>query len=78
MIYSRQTGGDVCHYDYRHPDGGLFSCIRPTLSDCQAARNAWLVERAEAARRERARPEAEDNAAMVDADLYRDSRGGYS
>lgn len=40
-------------FDYRHPDGTLFSCIAATLADCQARRNAWLVERAEAAQRER-------------------------
>ncbi len=77
MVYSRQTGTDVCHFNYRHPDGGLFSCIRPTLADCQAARNAWLVERAEAAQRERARAETEDAASMVDADLFRESNGRY-
>ncbi len=40
-------------YDYRTPDGTLFTCIDNTLADCQARRNAWLVERAEAAQRER-------------------------
>jgi hypothetical protein len=45
-------------FDYRHPDGTLFSCIARTLPDAQARRNAWLVERAEAAQRERAKAEA--------------------
>ena len=29
-------------YDYRHLDGELFSCIKPTLEACRAARDAWL------------------------------------
>ena len=29
-------------YYYRHLDGELFSCIKPTLEACRAARNAWL------------------------------------
>ena len=29
-------------YDYRHPDGELFSCVKPTLESCRAARDAWL------------------------------------
>ena len=31
-----------CQYDYRHLDGELFSCVRPTLEACRAARDAWL------------------------------------
>lgn len=30
-------------YDYRHTDGELFSCVRPTLDACRAARDAWLA-----------------------------------
>ena len=29
-------------YDYRHLDGELFSCVKPTLEACRAARDAWL------------------------------------
>ena len=29
-------------YDYRHLDGALFSCVKPTLDACRAARDAWL------------------------------------
>jgi hypothetical protein len=86
MYWSALANDYRVQYDYRHPDGTLFSCVRPTLAECQSARNAWLVERAEAAQhvaatartREGAKTEAEDAASLVDADLYRDSRGGYS
>lgn len=37
----RQTKRYI-QYDYRHVDGELFSCIKPTLEDCRAARDAWL------------------------------------
>ncbi len=75
--YSELARRMQVHYDYRTPDGVLFSCLDITLATCQARRNAWLVERAEAAQRERAKAEAENQAAMVDAQLYRDERGGY-
>ena len=26
-------------YDYRHPDGEMFSCIKKTLAECRAARD---------------------------------------
>jgi hypothetical protein len=29
-------------YDYRHTDGELFSCVKPTLDACRAARDEWL------------------------------------
>lgn len=29
-------------YDYRHTDGELFSCVKPTLEECRTARNEWL------------------------------------
>ena len=34
-------------YDYRHANGELFSCIKPTLEACRAARDAWLNKFAE-------------------------------
>ena len=34
-------------YDYRHTDGELFSCVRPTLKDCRAARDAWIAKKEE-------------------------------
>ena len=30
-------------YDYRHTDGELFSCVKPTLDECRAARDKWLT-----------------------------------
>lgn len=30
-----------CQYDYRSTDGRLFSCVRPTLEACRAARDEW-------------------------------------
>ena len=32
-------------YDYRHIDGELFSCIKPTLEECRAARDAWIAQK---------------------------------
>jgi hypothetical protein len=29
-----------CAYDYRHTDGELFSCVKPTLDACKVAKNA--------------------------------------
>jgi len=36
-----------CQYDYRHTDGELFSCVRPTLGACREARDEWLDSKAE-------------------------------
>ncbi len=32
----------LVQYDYRHTDGELFSCVKPTLDECRAARDKWL------------------------------------
>ena len=33
----------LVQYDYRHPTNGeLFSCVKPTLDECRAARDKWL------------------------------------
>ena len=29
-------------YDYRHTDGELFSCVKPTLKECREAREEWI------------------------------------
>lgn len=29
-------------YDYRHTDGELFSCVRPTLKECRHLRDEWI------------------------------------
>ena len=43
--FSRKVGRKskkYVQYDYRHTDGELFSCVKPTLADCRAARDTWL------------------------------------
>ena len=30
------------HYDYRHTDGELFSCVKQSLLACRAERDRWL------------------------------------
>ena len=32
----------LVQYDYRHTDGELFSCVKPTLEECRTARDKWL------------------------------------
>lgn len=47
--FTREVGRQVkryVQYDYRHTDGELFSCVRPTLDACRAARDAWLGTKA--------------------------------
>lgn len=34
-------------YDYRDLDGELFSCVKPTLEACRAARDAWVKAKEE-------------------------------
>jgi len=34
-----------CQYDYRGMDGELFSCVKPTLEACRAARDEWMKGR---------------------------------
>ena len=29
----------LVQYDYRHTDGELFTCVKPTLDECRTARN---------------------------------------
>ena len=33
----------LVQYDYRHTDGELFSCVKPTLNECRAERDKWLT-----------------------------------
>lgn len=35
----------LIQYDYRHTDGELFSCVKPTLDECQAERDKWLTSK---------------------------------
>lgn len=34
--------GRYCQYDYRTPDGELFSTVAPTLEKCRERRDEWL------------------------------------
>jgi hypothetical protein len=43
-FYSHVFKARRIQYDYRTPDGKLFSCIGKTLDECRAKRNAWLKE----------------------------------
>lgn len=38
--------GKHCQYDYRTPDGRLFSTIAPTLEKCREKRDQWLSSQA--------------------------------
>ena len=43
--FTRKTRGKTkryYQYDYRHYDGKLFSCIKPTLEQCRNERDRWL------------------------------------
>lgn len=33
----------LVQYDYRHTDMELFSCVKPTLGECRAERDKWLM-----------------------------------
>jgi hypothetical protein len=36
--------GETYHqYDYRHTDGELFSTVKPTLDECRAERDKWMM-----------------------------------
>ncbi len=32
-------------YDYRHTDGELFSCVKPTLEACRKAKETWISKK---------------------------------
>lgn len=42
---SSVTRKQAVQYDYRHTDGELFSCVKPTLESCRAAKDAWIEKR---------------------------------
>ncbi|GAA6340620.1 DUF3873 domain-containing protein [Phocaeicola massiliensis] len=35
----------LVQYDYRHTDGELFSCVKPTLDECRQKRDEWLKKK---------------------------------
>ena len=38
----RRKRTTLFQYDYRHTDGELFSCVRPTLEECRHLRDEWI------------------------------------
>ena len=42
IFKSRVNKKSYVMYDYRNSEGQLFSCVRPTLEQCRAERDAWL------------------------------------
>jgi hypothetical protein len=43
--YSPTLHATRIQYDYRTPQGQLFSCAAPTLEAARARRDAWLLKR---------------------------------
>lgn len=48
---SNATHEAAVQYDYRHTDGELFSCVKPTLRDCWRAKEDWLKRKDEETRK---------------------------
>ncbi len=46
QFYSSIARGHRIQYDYRTPDGQLFSTVGRTLEICRARRDAWLEKQA--------------------------------
>ena len=44
--YSPTLHATCIQYDYRTPQGQLFSCAAPTLEAARARRDAWLLAKA--------------------------------
>lgn len=45
---SRSARKTAVQYDYRHTDGELFSCVKPTLEVCRQAKENWISKKEEA------------------------------
>ncbi|MEG1894672.1 MAG: DUF3873 family protein [Oscillospiraceae bacterium] len=43
--FTDSRGRSLCQFDYRDFDGELFSCVKPNLGICIAARDTWLTQR---------------------------------
>lgn len=41
-FYSKIARKRLVQYDYRTPDGRLFSCVRKTVEACRESRDRWL------------------------------------
>lgn len=46
---SRVNKKTYIQYDYRHTNGKLFSCVKPTLEACRVERDKWLEDQKEVA-----------------------------
>jgi len=46
-FYSRILKRYLYQYDYRHPDGELFSCASKSLDECREKRDKWLRQKEE-------------------------------
>lgn len=42
---SSTTKKTAVQYDYRHTDGELFSCVKPTLEACRKAKGNWISKK---------------------------------
>lgn len=40
--YSSILKKNLVQYDYRHFNGKLFSCVKPSLERCRLARDEWI------------------------------------
>lgn len=43
--YFKSPRGRRIQYDYRTPDGKLFSCIAKTIGEARQRRDAWMATR---------------------------------
>lgn len=41
------TKKTLVQYDYRHTDGELFSCVKPTLEACRKEKETWIATKKE-------------------------------
>lgn len=44
--FKQRMGRKIMHfvqYDYRHPSGALFTCVKNTLEACREARDKWVA-----------------------------------
>ena len=51
---SRAVNRQMVHYDYRHTDGQLFSCVAHTLLQARRKRDRWLEAKTVSAAGQRA------------------------
>jgi len=42
---SSTTSKAAVQYDYRHTDGELFSCVKPTLEAARQAKENWISKK---------------------------------